>query len=335
MHSSTRGQCQVLYADAHTAHGSSPLHEWMGEKTNTRKDVTYEILDYEHSPKTKSNDVHSPIRPFDVSRYTSQLTTKSNLGRYVVYAPRCDSTHTILLEDFPRLQAGSVVVADAQGASKGRGSNVWDSPAGQLAFSFKIMVKYPSQLVCMQYLVSLAVVKACETYLPATERDCIIRLKWPNDIYTGKTKIGGVLCNSVYNSSRKEFEIVCGVGLNVFNNHPTTCLASLITDASAVPSRPTLEREGLLAHFMNIFDEYMDTYRVRDFTPFLPDYLERWMHSDEVLKLAADGSFVTVKGLSEAGYLLAEDSNGEKCELHPDYNSLDLYKGLLKKKINK
>ena len=39
-----------------------------------------------------------------------------------------------------------------------------------------------------------------------------------------------------------------------------------------------------------------------------------------------------IKGLSDDGYLLAEDEAGHKVELFPDGNSFDFFKGLIRKK---
>ena len=53
-----------------------------------------------------------------------------------------------------------------------------------------------------------------------------VRIKWPNDIYANKLKIGGILCQSVYRDGA--FHVIIGAGLNVNNVEPTTCLAALI-----------------------------------------------------------------------------------------------------------
>lgn len=53
-----------------------------------------------------------------------------------------------------------------------------------------------------------------------------VRIKWPNDIYSNGMKIGGILCHSTYRS--KEFQVVVGVGLNLDNSQPTTCVNHLL-----------------------------------------------------------------------------------------------------------
>lgn len=55
-----------------------------------------------------------------------------------------------------------------------------------------------------------------------------IRIKWPNDIYANGMKLGGILCQSVYRDAT--FHLIIGAGINVFNDEPTTCLASLIRE---------------------------------------------------------------------------------------------------------
>ena len=84
-----------------------------------------------------------------------------------------------------RLPSGFTATATTQIAGRGRGSNVWVSPAGSLLFS--ICIRHPAEVntrapvVFVQYLTSLAIVEGIKSYgmgyssLP-------IKLKWPNDI---------------------------------------------------------------------------------------------------------------------------------------------------------
>jgi biotin---protein ligase len=41
---------------------------------------------------------------------------------------------------------------------------------------------------------------------------------------------------------------------------------------------------------------------------------------------------LTVTGLAENGFLLATDDSGQQFELHPDGNSLDFFRGLIRRK---
>lgn len=55
-----------------------------------------------------------------------------------------------------------------------------------------------------------------------------VRIKWPNDIYGQKLKLGGILCQSAYRN--QQFHVVIGVGLNLSNRQPTTCIDALIEE---------------------------------------------------------------------------------------------------------
>jgi biotin--protein ligase len=55
-----------------------------------------------------------------------------------------------------------------------------------------------------------------------------VRIKWPNDIYAQQLKIGGVLCQSAYRDQK--FQVVIGVGLNVSNRDPTTCINAIVKE---------------------------------------------------------------------------------------------------------
>ena len=58
-----------------------------------------------------------------------------------------------------------------------------------------------------------------------------IKIKWPNDIYSKGMKVGGILCHSTYRS--KEFQVVIGVGLNLDNSQPTTCVNDILRQQHA------------------------------------------------------------------------------------------------------
>ena len=57
-------------------------------------------------------------------------------------------------------------------------------------------------------------------------------IKWPNDVYAGKLKLAGILCQSSAVPGAG-FEVTCGVGINTLNREPTTCVAELAAAAAA------------------------------------------------------------------------------------------------------
>jgi biotin---protein ligase len=95
------------------------------------------------------------------------------------------------------------------------------------------------------------------------------RIKWPNDIYVlcenqTPLKVGGILCNSL-NANKQAYNVIVGIGLNVSNREPTTCVNEVISAAVLQQATPgsdmtrehsPLDRETLLATIMNHFEEF-------------------------------------------------------------------------------
>ncbi|KDD73830.1 hypothetical protein H632_c1802p0 [Helicosporidium sp. ATCC 50920] len=297
---------------------------------------------------------------FDSGAYFAHLTSE-RLGRVVLQAEELPSTQTLLLDWSQRLSDGAVCVADRQGSGRGRGSNQWTSPPGCLMFSAMLTLDLPGTRVpFVQYLVSLAIVEAVQSLgkealggggneAPASALD--LRIKWPNDLLSNGLKVGGVLCQSTYRQG--QFRLVLGVGLNVSNAEPTTCVHAIVRQeaekrqvALADPAEP-ISRERLMAEILSRVERMLRTLRDQGWGPMAPAYSRAWLHQNQRLLVqrdALEGSAphggqaeipVVVQGLSEAGYLLARDeATGEAFELHPDGNSLDFFQGLVRRKVH-
>jgi biotin--protein ligase len=138
------------------------------------------------------------------------LLKTQELGGVVLYGPTLGSTQTLLRETLkPAAPAGLVCFTELQTGGKGRGSNTWSSPEGCLTFSFQSAFVDGATLPFVQYLVSLAIVKAVEavhTAVPGSAGP--VGIKWPNDIYANKVKIGGILCQSEYREGK--FSVTTG-----------------------------------------------------------------------------------------------------------------------------
>ncbi|EFJ34311.1 hypothetical protein SELMODRAFT_80973 [Selaginella moellendorffii] len=248
-------------------------------------------------------------------------------------------TVVLLSRNAHSLPIGTVCVSDVQYQGKGRAGNSWVSPDGCLMFSFTLQMENGRTVPFVQYVVCLAVVQGIEAAARAKNATIPdVRIKWPNDLYSGNLKIGGVLCSSTYSS--KTFYIVAGVGLNVDNDEPTTCLNSVLArlDSKATP----FAREELLATILESFEKLFTTFTTQGkFLALELMYYEKWMHRQSFGSDRGKNpgfsldTFLTdhQQGLTPAGFLLASDDAFNKYELHPDGNSLDFFKGLVRRKL--
>lgn len=160
-----------------------------------------------------------------------------------------------------------------------------------------------------------------------------LRIKWPNDIYYGTKKIGGILCNSVYKDGI--YLTTIGVGLNVSNKEPSICLTQVIGCFNA----QSLSHESLLAKFLECFSLLKEEFCDFGFSSIKEKYTNNWLHSDQTVVIKEEHGGIltevplTVKGLTDSGFLLAEDQTGQKFELCPDGNSFDFFNGLIRRKV--
>jgi BirA family biotin operon repressor/biotin-[acetyl-CoA-carboxylase] ligase len=105
-----------------------------------------------------------------------------------------------------------VLFAESQTRGRGRRENVWLTPKGKdLMFSLLLAPEVPShQWPRVTTLAALAICRAVEAELPLNPQ-----VKWPNDIYLGDRKVGGLLAEAVMND--QGLVLVVGIGLNVNN----------------------------------------------------------------------------------------------------------------------
>ena len=285
---------------------------------------------------------------FDPASYFKLLRTQS-MGRTLLSSEETVSTQTALQQNAGSLPAGTLFVADRQIGGKGRGGNVWTSPDGCVMFSLMHTFKGAGQqLPFVQYIVSLAVVQTVQSLAALKTRNIPgcqdkellnIRIKWPNDLYDGESglKIGGILCHSAFRDAI--FHVTIGIGLNVSNQEPTTCLNDMLQLYAGTEDVEAFTREEIVAGVANRLEGMLQTLAGHGFSEFESAYYSSWLHTGQQIRAQCDSDVdryeqVKVIGLSQNGYLLATDEFGHRFELHPDGNSLDFMNGLLRKKVN-
>ncbi|KAJ7164877.1 class II aaRS and biotin synthetase [Mycena filopes] len=275
------------------------------------------------------------------------------IGDALLYGEAVTSTQT-MLDKNPRFMglvpAPLVSLASHQLAGRGRGANVWLSPSGCLQFSLLLrlsLATFPaSKLVFVQYLFALAVVEACRDESVLGAAAAPVRLKWPNDIYADfgdeKRKIGGILVNTSFAGGK--VDIVIGSGLNVLNPPPITSLSQLLSPDHDSDRHLSMERTAaaILVKFEQMWTVFVQGKG--SFAPFVDLYLQRWMHSDQLVTLtttAVPHQKVRIVGITPDHGLLRtlpersgwpSGSSEGYIDLQPDGNSFDLMAGMIKTK---
>ncbi|KAL3736655.1 hypothetical protein ACJRO7_025577 [Eucalyptus globulus] len=273
--------------------------------------------------------------PFQIDLFLKSLST-NQFGRFFIWSPRLPSTHDVVSHNFCELPIGAVCAADIQSKGRGRSKNVWESPIGCLLFSFTIQMDDGKIVPLLQYVISLAITEAIKEICDKNGLPYLdVRIKWPNDLYLNGLKVGGILCTSTYKS--KKFNVSAGIGLNVDNEKPTVCLNAVLRETSVASYKFT--REDILAAFFNKFETLYNLFIHQGFQALEELYYKTWLHSGQrVIVQEKNGeqvveNVVSIQGLTPSGYLLAVGEDNQMCELHPDGNSFDFFKGLVRRKL--
>ena len=163
------------------------------------------------------------------------------------------------------------VVARSQTAGRGQGNNQWESEPGlNLTFS---LLTHPEDIAANeQYQLSMAIAvavreaaetacqTACDNMVKAScttvdngvnpesrrphEPFCI---KWPNDIYYGNRKLGGILITCALHGRHLK-NCITGVGLNVYQQRFLSDAPNPVSLCETAPLPPTLLESGTLLH---------------------------------------------------------------------------------------
>jgi len=134
----------------------------------------------------------------------------------IIYHETIDSTNRFA-KDLAVAGApeGALVLAEEQTGGRGRRGRSWVSP-GKENLLFSVLLRPclpPDRVFSLTMILALSAmdaVKSLSGLLP--------RIKWPNDLYAGIKKLGGILTE--FSITRKEVDwVVLGLGLNV-NRRP-------------------------------------------------------------------------------------------------------------------
>ncbi|KAK3503780.1 biotin-protein ligase [Neurospora crassa] len=290
-------------------------------------------------------------------------------GNHLMYGDTVTSTNTLLSSNpqlLSKLESGFTFTATRQVAGRGRGNNVWVSPAGCLIMS--TVINHSANVIASRplgffnYLAAIAIVEAIKGYDHEDDiyQKLDVKIKWPNDIYVrdpskpnepAYVKVGGILANCSY--SAPNYQVVLGIGLNTNNAQPTTSLDALLKWTASVlqgdkPPPPPFHIERLVARIVTCLEILYDHFLRKGFSDEVEAlYYKHWLHTNQIVTLEdEDGVKARVLGITkDQGLLVAEEvmedgielnswkGTGTMFQLQSDENGFDYWKGLIKRKV--
>lgn len=209
---------------------------------------------------------------------------------------------------------GTLVVADAQTAGRGRRGRAWSSPPGTNAY-FTLILKPEYDPDCVS-MVTLVMALAVAEGIRVT---CGVEagIKWPNDIVADGKKICGMLTEM---SMERDYihHVVVGVGINVKRQEFAPEIAGTAASLEQICGK-MVSRAQLIVNVMKAFENYYDRFEQEHSLVGLLEQYNRLLVSldREVCVLDPKGEYHGIsRGVNARGELLVERADGHVTEVY-------------------
>lgn len=233
----------------------------------------------------------------------------------IIYYKQLDSTNT----EIARLATegamhGTVVVADAQTAGKGRRGRGWESPAGENIY-MSILLRpdcVPDRAPMLTLVMAYSVAKVIREIGFAD-----IQIKWPNDLVLLGKKICGILTEMQLQDTEIDY-VVVGVGINVntsrFPEELKDTATSLYLESGRVFDRKRII-ESVVGHFEKAYQQFLET---QDLSFFREAYNAMLVNVDKEVRVLEPGNeyIAYAQGINSEGELLVRTEDGEEKRIY-------------------
>lgn len=243
--------------------------------------------------------------PLTASGLRARLATRY-LGADLRCVPLTGSTNSDVAERARQgAPEGTVVIADAQSAGRGRLGRSWVSvPGVNLYLSVLLRPSIvPAAAPQLSLLAGVAVAVTLERF------GIEARIKWPNDVLLEGRKVAGILTEIEAEADRVRFVVVgIGVNLNIRSEQFPAELRDKATSVLLATGR-TVERGDFAAALLAAMEEWYDVFRAGGFPPVAAAWNERAALIGRTIRVSGAGSDASgvCAGIDVDGALLLDD----------------------------
>jgi len=137
-----------------------------------------------------------------------------SIGHNLYILPQIDSTNLYAMQQVTAGLAahGDVFLALEQTAGQGQRGRKWVSNTGE-SILLSAVINPRKHTVSQHFRLSAALALAATDYL-SSRSGVVSQIKWPNDLYWGDRKAGGILIQNVIAAGRWQWAIA-GIGINL------------------------------------------------------------------------------------------------------------------------
>lgn len=224
------------------------------------------------------------------------------LGQKIQYLPTCQSTNdeaaALIVQTDP--SEGTVIITDYQTAGRGQRGNQWEAKSGQ-NLTTSLILKPTFLAANEQFWLNIAVSLGIYDLLHPLVGDTL-RIKWPNDIYVGNQKLGGILIENTLHGYNIEWSVI-GIGLNINQTEFTYSTATSLLQQAPLPN--AYDVSGLLSRLCETLERRYLQLRSGQRDPLKISYLQVLYRYQEEHLFEHDSHYFRgiIVGVDETGRL--------------------------------
>lgn len=200
---------------------------------------------------------------------------------------------------------GMACFARQQTNGKGQRGKSWQS-APDKNILLSIIIKPNTCFTAKPFVLSAAIANFCREYLQQLLKENFV-CKWPNDIYFGDKKTGGILIENIYRGKGWQWA-VAGIGINVHQLEFDPATTNAISLQQIKPISETAV--ALAGKLQNFILSGLENISAENLGDVMQNFNAHLYKKNELVKLKA-GNIVfetKIKGVNDFGQLETEDA---------------------------
>jgi BirA family biotin operon repressor/biotin-[acetyl-CoA-carboxylase] ligase len=238
------------------------------------------------------------------------------VGQNFVQLKEVDSTNNFLknlASNSKPVIEGTVIMADSQYAGRGQQQNGWHAEPGN-NLTFSLLLKPTFLPLTDQFdltrAISLGVYDALEPLLGSE-----LKIKWPNDIYYGDSKLGGMLIENMVQGSQIKNSVI-GIGLNINQDSFPAHLPNAVSIKQIL--HQDYDLKNLLADICRHIEAWYLNLKAGKIIFVRKTYLSRiyWLNEQKPFNTAAGNFTGAIVNVKDNGLLVVQDKNSHELEFN-------------------
>jgi BirA family biotin operon repressor/biotin-[acetyl-CoA-carboxylase] ligase len=244
------------------------------------------------------------------------MESNSYSGLKEIYLDSVDSTQVYARDYLKQNKSSSsldkivMISAEKQTKGIGREDRKWHSPESNLFLTFIIPMQKPdwTLLTSLPFVTSVSISHTLEFF------GCATAVKWVNDVLIEKSKVAGILIESIQEAD--EVHILIGIGINVNMSKEDCELVDQSATSMKIVKGKSIDKnlvlEVLKTTLLKNIKSFNDTGFGKEY--FMNLYNEKLAFKSKMVKIESKGQVTEgrLKGINSDGFLILHTESDEE-----------------------